>query len=148
MFIHKHKPIELETIPKAQQFGNLHDGWAAFQIIEIKHSTSKAGNPMAEFVSQCVNEDGSTGKVWDRVPLIETWEWKIGAYYKSCGLYELYKKEEINLENLVNGKGAFILASDAYNGKVSLKPKEFIYPEAQMDEKALHEFGFNDDLPF
>lgn len=148
MFIYKHKPIELETISATQQFGTLHEGWAAFQVIEIKNSTSKAGNPMAEFVLQCVNEDGSTGKVWDRVPLIESWEWKIGAYFKSCAMYEFYKKEEINLETLVNGKGAFILGIDEYNGKQSLKPKEFIYPDKQSTLQELQQDGFNDDIPF
>lgn len=146
---YKHTPLSLEELEK-QSTNDLHEGWAAFQIMKVEEGHSKAQNPIVIFTFQAVNEDGKNGRVWDKVPLQENCEWRLGNVYRACGLYELYKKETLCITDLLNAKGAFNLNFREWQDKKYLNIDSYIFPGKQMTKEELSEnnSSFNDYLPY
>jgi len=127
---------------------------AEFDVLEWAKTTSKAGNKMAE-LTLGITAGTKTAKIYDRLVLKDTCQWKIIQFFKSIG--------ELSIDwSLVDGAaGRCILGIDKHQGndgetkhknvvkryleaesKRAVKSKRAEKPEPQQEDTG------DDNLPF
>lgn len=103
-----------------------------FIVAEVKKTYSSNGNPMATVRMEL---RGFTGSVFDNLVLTDGMVWKLNQFFECLGIKEKKKELTISLsdafDKAVGAEGRLSVKHETYNGKQTVRVKEYIMTTAK-----------------
>jgi hypothetical protein len=90
------------------------------RIDEVTNNPSKAGKPMLTIVSEITSGAFKGSKLWDRIVLTDSSQWKLDQFLQAIGLASKSKRRGVlDTEEVVGSKAVIRVKAGTYNGEYS-----------------------------